>query len=189
MMPPGHVAATWGLATLLQKYNPRLSCLDYRLLALSAMAPDLIDKPLALFVFTNAYTSQLVAHSLFFNLALLISTLIFWRQGLPYVLAGNAHLIADRMWRHTESFWWPLFGWDKFWEYKFMNTPEAMVNVYLDIITRYPRVWVIEMIALLFLLWFGWRHRLYHPLALKQFVRTGQVEVSTNRTESCQTIS
>jgi hypothetical protein len=173
MMPPGHVAVTWGVARLLQQNNPRLARLDYRLLALSALAPDIIDKPLALFVFTDAQTSQLIAHSLILNLLLLTLALLFWRPTLPYTLAFTAHLVADRMWNHNESFWWPLFGWNQFWVFKPMNTPEVMLNVYLDIITQYPQVSVVELIALLYLGWFCYQHRLYRWQDLKAFVLRG----------------
>lgn len=175
MMPPGHVAATWGVAALLQQHNPRLARLDYRLLATSALLPDIIDKPLALFVFTDAPTSQLIAHSLLFNVVMLVLALLFWPRLLPYTLAFNAHLLADRMWNHTESFWWPFFGWNTFWQFKFMNTPEAMLNVYMDIITRYPQVWAVEVIALIFLLWFVQRYQLYRWPGLKAFLLTGQL--------------
>ena len=182
MMPPGHIAATWGVASLIQQNNPRLTRLDYRLLAACALLPDFIDKPLAILVFTQAHTSQLIAHSFLFNLALLVIALLWWRKSFPYILAFNAHLIADRMWNHTESFWWPIFGWDVFWDFKPMNTPETMFNVYLDIITRYPQVWVIEIIALLFLGWFIYRHQLYRWGMLKQFMATGHFNIlSGNR--------
>lgn len=175
MMPPGHIALTWGVSTMLQKDARSPMRLDYRLLAVCSLAPDLIDKPLALFVFTDAQTSQLIAHSLIPNLMFLILALLFYHKALPYVLALNLHLIADRMWNHTESFWWPLFGWDVFWQFRPMNTPDVMLTVYLEIITRYPQVWVIEIIALLYLAWFGYRYRLYRLDMLKQFILTGQV--------------
>lgn len=175
MMPPGHVATTWGVAALLQTNNARLARLDYRLLAFSALLPDLIDKPLALFVFTQAHTSQLMAHSFLFHGVLLVLTLLFWRKLLPYVLAFNGHLLADRMWNHTETFWWPLFGWDVFWDFKPMNTPATMFNVYWDIITHYPQVWVIELIALIFLVGFVYHYRLYRWRGLKRFILTGQI--------------
>lgn len=187
MMPPGHVAATWGLAALLQRQNARLARLDYRLLALSALLPDLIDKPLALFAFTEAHTSQLIAHSLLFNLVLLVLALLFGRALLPYILACNAHLLADRMWNHTESFWWPLFGWSNFWQYKPMNTPEAMLHVYLDIIVRYPQVWVIELLAVIILLGFAYRYRLFRWSALKRFILTGQLAADDKKTRTRQT--
>lgn len=176
-MPPGHVAATWGVAAILQQHNPRLARLDFRLLALSALAADLIDKPLALTFFTDAQTSQLMAHSLLSNLALLLLSLLFWPRALPYLLAFTFHLAADRMWRHPESFWWPLYGWDQFWTYKPMNTPGEMVNVYLDIIYRYPQVWVVELIALLALLWLTYRAKLYRWPGLQQFISSGRLTI------------
>ena len=174
MMPPGHVAATWGVATLLQQNNRRLAHLDFRLLALSGMAPDLIDKPLALFVFTEAQTSQLIGHSFLPNLMLLVCALLFWHKAVPYLLATSGHLLADRMWNHTESFWWPLYGWNVFWDFKPMNTPETMFKVYIDIITRYPQVWVIEILALILFLWYGYHYHLYRRSHLKYFLLTGK---------------
>ena len=61
-----------------------------------------------------------------------------------------------------------------------MNTPEEMVNVYLDIITRYPQVWVIELLALLFFVWFGLRFKLYLWERLKYFVWTGRIDLFLN---------
>ena len=175
MMPPGHVALTWGIAQLAQQNNHRLAALDYRLLALCALAPDLIDKPLAVWVFTEAHTSQLVAHSLLLHGLLLVATLLWRPSALPYVLAFNSHLLADRMWNHTESFWWPLFGWEVFWQFKPMNTPEAMLSVYWDIVTRYPQVWVVELMAVLYFLWLAYHHRLYLWPRLKPFLIYGQL--------------
>jgi hypothetical protein len=175
MMPPGHLAATWGVAVLLQRNNPRLARLDYRLLAVSAMLPDFIDKPLAIFIFTDSHSSQNIAHSFLLHVLVLTLTLLWWRQALPYTLAFNAHLLADHMWNHTETFWWPLFGWTVFWGYRPMNTPEDMLNVYLDIIIRYPHVWVIEVMAMAVLVWFVRRYQLYRWPMLKQFMCTGQL--------------
>ncbi len=181
MMPPGHVAVTWGVSRLLQENNPRLARLDYRLLALSAVGADLIDKPLALFVFPESQASQLIAHSLPVNLLLVVIGLLLWRSALPYILAFAGHVILDRMWNHTESFWWPFFGWDTFWAFKPMNTPEVMFNVYLDIITRYPQVWVVEVIALLYLARFVYKQRLYQWDRVKRFWLTGSTVAETER--------
>lgn len=181
MMPPGHIAATWSVAALCQKNNSRLAGLDYRLLAVSAMLPDFLDKPLALLIFTHSNSTQNIAHSFLFHVLVLILTLLYWRQALPYTLAFNAHLLADHMWYHTETFWWPLFGWITFWGYKPMNTPGEMLTVYLDIISRYPQVWVIEVIALVILGWFVRRYHWYRWSNLKIFMATGQINVLTKR--------
>ena len=175
MMPPGHVAVAWGVTRLLQRTKPPLATLDYRLLAGAALLPDFIDKPLALWVFTESHSSQNVSHSLLLNVVLLVLTLLFFGRALPYVLAFNSHLIADKMWHHTETFWWPMYGWEVFWRYKFMNTPEAMFRVYVDILLNYPHIWLTEFIAGLILLWFGYKYQWYHWPQLKQFIRTGQL--------------
>jgi len=169
MMPPGHVAVTWGVARLLNK-----QC-DYRLLAVAALLPDLIDKPLAILAFPQSNSSQNVCHSLLLHIALLIITLLFFPKVLPYTLAFNGHLIADRMWFHTETFWWPLYGGTVFWRYKFMNSPEAMLRVYLDIITHYPHVWLTELAAIGWLSWLTRQSRWYRWPRLKLFLQTGQL--------------
>ena len=170
MMPPGHVAVTLGVATLHPTYK-----LDYRLLVVAALLPDLIDKPLALFVFTASDSAQNISHALLPNLVIFLAALL-WRPGwLPYVLAFNAHLLLDRMWHHTETFWWPIFGWTTFWAFKPMNTPETMLAVYLDILTRYPQVWVIEFLALVYLTWFVIRHKLYSLAVMKKLIFSGQL--------------
>lgn len=171
MMPPGHIAVTWGVARLCSTPRP----LDYRLLALAALWPDVIDKPLAIWVFPYSNSTQNIGHSLLVHVALLLGGLLFTPKVLPYILAFNGHLIADRMWLHTETFWWPLYGWQVFWAYKFMNSPAAMLQVYLDIITNYPHIWLIELIALGGLVTLAYQQRWYKYQPLKQFLQTGYI--------------
>lgn len=189
MMPPGHIAATWGVAALCQQNNPHLARLDYRLLAVSAILPDFLDKPLALLIFTHSNSTQNIGHSFLFHAVILTLTLLYWRRILPYTLAFTAHLLADHMWYHTETFWWPLFGWTTFWGYKPMNTPAEMLTVYLDIIGRYPHVWVVEVIALIILGWFIDRTYLYEWSRLNTFIWTGRVDILSKglncRRKSC----
>jgi hypothetical protein len=175
MMPPGHIASTWGVALLLQQNQSGQARWDYRLLAVGAMLPDFIDKPLALLLFTDSQSTQNIAHSFLFHMVILTATLLWWRRALPYTLAFNGHLLADHMWYHTETFWWPLFGWDVFWGYKPMNTPGDMLNVYLDIILHYPAVWVIELLALIFWGWFIIHFRLYQGPNLAALLFSGRL--------------
>lgn len=172
MLPPGHVAVTWATAQLWPEKN-----LDYRWLALAAMVPDIIDKPLALWVFTESQSTQNIAHALIPNLCLLVIALLWLPRSLPYILACNGHILADHMWNHTETFWWPLFGWSTFWQFRFMNSPEAMLTVYLEIIQRYPHVWVVELIAVGFLGWLSLKYTLYKKDHLIYFLRTGRFKL------------
>jgi hypothetical protein len=83
------------------------------------------------------------------------------------------------MWNHTETFWWPFFGWEEFWIYKPMNTPAEMFNVYVDIIVRYPQVWVVELAAVMIFVWVAIRYRLYQWPSLKVFLWTGRAWAAT----------
>jgi len=169
MMPPGHVAVTWAGAQLWPHRK-----LDYRWLALCGLLPDIIDKPLALLVFTASESTQNVAHALLPHLLVLLIALLWRPRWVPYALAFNSHLLADRMWNHTETFWWPFFGWETFWQFKFMNTPQAMLNTYLDIVRRYPQVWVIEVLALGYLAWLAIRYGWYRWPELRRFLQTAR---------------
>lgn len=169
MMPPGHVAVTWAGAQLWPQHK-----LDYRLLAFFALLPDLIDKPLALWVFTASDSTQNIAHALLPHLLLLTTVLLWQPRWIPYALAFNSHLPADRMWNHSETFWWPLAGWGTFWQYKFMNTPQAMLNTYLEIVRRYPQVWVVELLAMGYLTRLAVKYQWYRPSNLRRFLQTGR---------------
>ncbi|MEM7029910.1 MAG: metal-dependent hydrolase [Chloroflexota bacterium] len=170
MMPPGHIATTWAVFS-----QQKQTDLDYRWLAASSLLPDIIDKPLALWIFTKSHSSQNLCHALLPNLLFLLVAIVRWPKAVPYVLAFNGHLLADRMWRHTETFWWPFYGWQTFWQFKYMNSPKAMVEVYIDIIRNYPRVWIIELLAILYLAWFGKKYRLYIGATLREFLQTGRL--------------
>ncbi len=54
MLPSGHVEFTWAALNLLQRQAGLFEDADYRLAALAAVLPDLLDKPLATFVLTDA---------------------------------------------------------------------------------------------------------------------------------------
>jgi len=170
MMPPGHIAVGLLSRHLWDEQSP----LDLRLLAGSALLPDIIDKPLAILVFTDSHSTQNIAHALLPHLLLLTIALLWIPRIVPYVLAFNTHLLADHMWYHTETFWYPLYGWDTFWQYKFMNTPQAMLKVYFDIL-RYPEVWLIESFALAYLAYFAWQYRLYRWKNLRHLLATGHL--------------
>jgi len=71
MLPSAHVEFTWAAANALQRspLGRRWQDLDYRLLALAAILPDLIDKPLAIFALPDSHAAQLYGHTLLLHLA------------------------------------------------------------------------------------------------------------------------
>ena len=90
--------------------------MDYRLILLGSMLPDLIDKPMGLLApGLGLGIGRGIAHTLVFALILLVVGLFFYgvgRRGLLYVaLASAGHLVLDRIWQLPQVLFWPLYGY------------------------------------------------------------------------------
>ncbi len=88
---------------------------DYRLILLGSILPDIIDKPIGLLApWLGLGTGRGIAHTLLFALMLLTIGTYSYRRGRPgflYMsLASCGHLILDRMWQMPRVLLWPLFG-------------------------------------------------------------------------------
>ncbi|MDH3260960.1 MAG: metal-dependent hydrolase [Acidimicrobiia bacterium] len=93
---------------------------DLRFLAVGALLPDLIDKPLGTILFPAVFNSnsQVVGHTLLFSTMLMSIVLLTTRRGrvrrrwMALAVGGLIHLLLDGMWTVQETFLWPVFGWD-----------------------------------------------------------------------------
>ncbi len=134
-----------GLTSLLESLG---SFMDLRLLALCSILPDIIDKPLGMFLFGNG---RIFAHSLVIALLVLVIGGFLWinykRTAVLAVACGMAaHLILDQMWLNSSTFLWPLFGW---------TFPAAERSNYLatwlkDLVSV-PEVYITELVGLFIL--------------------------------------
>lgn len=122
MFPLGHLGLTAALGEALARRGWLPRPLDYRVLLVGALLPDLVDKPLAL-VFgidgRNVAHSLLVASGL---TALLLLPLRAPRRDprrgarrpanpRPLLTVGLwTHLLLDRMWLTTFALFWPFKG-------------------------------------------------------------------------------
>src|SRR5688500_13454764 len=97
-----------GMSVLLVReifHDPRI---DYRLVAVGALLPDVVDGVLG---------GARVLHSLTFSVALLACVMLFVRRRplrrrlLAVPIGTFLHLVLDGMWARTEVFWWPFTGW------------------------------------------------------------------------------
>ena len=91
--------------------------MDYRLLAVGAILPDMIDKPLSWLVLPESLdTTRLIAHTLLFPLLLLVVWRLFSGRRLNFLLPlaiGSAlHLLLDGMFTMPNTLLWPFMGWD-----------------------------------------------------------------------------
>jgi membrane-bound metal-dependent hydrolase YbcI (DUF457 family) len=92
---------------------------DLRFLALGALLPDLIDKPLGTIVLPNVFndSGQVIGHTLSFSLVLMSIVLLVTRRGrvrrrwMAVAVGSLLHLGLDAMWTMQETFLWPAFGW------------------------------------------------------------------------------
>jgi hypothetical protein len=173
MFPIGHVAYTWASLSWLQSEGYATD-VDYRVAALAALLPDLIDKPLTLTVMSSSGTSQGPGHTLLGQALLTAATARLKPQWLPYALIANTHLLADQMWKYPRTLLFPLFG--RFDSWKFMGTPSAMLDAYAEIATR-PAILAVEAVGLVLLSWFVRRHHLYKSRLLQRFLLAGRTEV------------
>jgi hypothetical protein len=154
---------------------------DYRLVALAAMGPDLLDKPLAWAYFYRRYKSAvLFAHTLLAHL------FVLWIIGRRaprwwvYALAFVGHVFLDRLWFFPNTFYWPLRGWRFHVWGKRGSEQNEIAKAYWYAFTRRPELWGWEVGGLLVLLWFIWRHRLYRLDNLGHFLLSGKVDVATH---------
>lgn len=175
MLPTGHIEWTWAGLNLIQRLTGRYVDADYRKVALAVLAPDLIDKPLALFVFPDANAA------LFFGHTLLLHGLLWafagatgrLRRGSVYLLAFSSHLLEDRMWGFTQTLLWPLRG-SNWHPWRHVGTPHDMLNAYLEIIVQEPILIVFEVLGLALLAWFLRDRALLSVERLRRFLLTGR---------------
>ena len=116
---------------------------DFRIIVVGVMLPDIIDKPLGPWTFN---TGRMIGHTLFLNLLLLTIGVIIlsgWgRVGfLTFALASTLHLIQDAMWSDPEVLLWPLYGW------RFPETGVAAVADRLHELTHNPGIYVPELVG------------------------------------------
>lgn len=172
MLPTGHITYTFGGLALLQARG-WLPDIDYRLAALVAIAPDLVDKPLSLLVFTDSQTTQGLGHTLVAHLAVAAVVLLFARRFWPYAAVLAFHLACDQMWRYPRTLLWPFLG-PNFHPWKPIEGLNGFLEAYIWIAMR-PEVLTLELIGLAMLTVLAVSRRLYQPARLAAFLRTGRL--------------
>ncbi len=132
--------------------------IDYRLLLVGSLLPDLLDKPMGeLFFYRTFQNGRIFGHTLFLNIllaALGIYVLKRRRSIWLFTLAfgSTVHLILDRMWLNPQTLLWPVYGWS------FAKTSSTdffgwLLKI-LHILTTEASVYVLEIIGFGILVWF-----------------------------------
>lgn len=102
-------------SSLLGTARRQLSLVDYRMVFLGSLLPDILDKPLWLVAFGDVFSSgRSYAHTFLLNLFLVLCGLTMLRYRkcwlLVISLSSFVHLILDQMWYEPAVLWWPLLG-------------------------------------------------------------------------------
>jgi hypothetical protein len=99
--------------------------IDYRVVLIGSILPDIIDKPIGAGLFRSTFhNSRIFGHTLLFSvLLILIGSYLLYKRGRNNILILGAcsaiHLILDSMWLYPAILFWPYYGW------KFPARPEG----------------------------------------------------------------
>lgn len=151
--------------------------IDYRIVLLGAVLPDLIDKPLGRILFEERFhTSRLYGHTLAFVVLSLLAVMLFMRGEMArrwFILpiAALLHLGLDAMWDHPITLFWPLFG-TRF-------PPDPVGDYWLALVLRvfeHPAEAIKELIGLGVLVYMGLAFGMTDQATRRRFLRTGRLE-------------
>ena len=144
------------LYELWNRLKHRTGSIDYRMVLLGSLLPDIIDKPVWLFVSSDTLLSgRNYAHTLLLHLILFIGGLVLIRYKKSWLLiislSSFMHLILDQMWNSPVVLLWPLLG----------PLPKEEIsgwlyNIFKELFTQ-PAVYIPEIIGLLIVILFAYR--------------------------------
>lgn len=125
--------------------------IDYRLILLGSMLPDLIDKSVGL-LFSSS--GRMLCHTLLFSLVITAAAVYLYRShGKPWLLflafGTLMHLILDWMWLTPQVLLYPLYGW------AFPVSTSHWLQRLLYALFTYPSVYIPEIIGAAILIAFG----------------------------------
>ena len=128
--------------------------IDIRLLLIGSILPDIVDKPIGLYLFRDSFsTGRIFCHTLLFLSIITVAGLyLFKSRGKVRLLILSfgtlAHLILDQMWLVPQALLWPLYG--------FTFPPTDLTDWTLDRFhaLTHPGIYVPELIGAVILIWF-----------------------------------
>ena len=153
---------------------------DYRLVIVGSMLPDIIDKPLGEYLLNSVFhNGRIVGHTLVFIAILAIIALLvakryqFWGIGV-LTLGAFLHQLLDQMWNAPVSWFWPIFGW----EFPQNQTDNYFLMILNNLLNK-PEAYVPELIGLVIIAALIIRFKLYKPENARAFILTGKLPASS----------
>ena len=148
----------------------QLGSIDYRIVLLGSLLPDILDKPLWLFAFSDIFPDgRSYGHTFLFNLVLFICGLILIRYKKSWLLiislSAFIHLTLDQIWDNAVTLWWPLLG-----PFYRVETTGWLASIIHGLFSD-PSTYIPEIIGLVIILVMG--YRLLVRKSMLNFIRTG----------------
>lgn len=148
------------------------SKIDYRLVLVASLLPDIIDKPLGLIILpVTLGSSRNLGHTILFLLVLFLLGLFFLKKRADFRLllvayCSTIHLALDRMWERPQVLFWPFLG------YKFSHSdPTEWINRVTTNALAHPDVYIPEIVGIVICILFA-VHLLKNKAVIK-FIRNG----------------
>jgi len=141
--------------------------MDIRLLLVGSLLPDIIDKPVGIYLFPQTFgDGRIFSHTLLFFLVIALAGLfLFWKKHQTWMLALAAgtfmHLVLDEMWLAPHVLFWPLFGF----AFERGDIAGWLTGIFNAMFSR-PSVYIPEIIGFIIVLWFGMELLVRHRVAL-----------------------
>lgn len=165
-----------GMTTLIARYVFRDPAMDLRWLALGALLPDIVDKPIGSVFWNDVFHAhRLFAHTLILPVTALAAVMLATRRGtvarraaIAVVLGWLVHLMLDGVWTSPEALLWPFFGLDFA-----QTTGSDLWSLVRDMIAN-PLVWAGEAVGGVYLIYL-WRRRLSEPGSVRRFLGDGRI--------------
>ncbi len=156
------------------RLNTLVSRIDMRLLLVGSLLPDIVDKPVGLFLFGETFSNgRIFCHTLLFLILLSVAGVSFYRSyGKTWLLAlffGTlTHLVFDQMWRAPRTLFWPLFGLS----FERADVSNWTSDIYHRLFTE-PSVYIPEIAGAIILAWFTLT--LVRRRNVNSFIRHGRI--------------
>jgi inner membrane protein len=155
------------------RFASLINRIDMRLLIIGSLLPDIIDKPVGVFLFRDTFSNgRIFSHTLLFLILITLGGLyLYWRRNTLWLLVLSfgtfVHLILDQMWLTPQTLFWPLYGFS----FPKTNLTHWTWDMFHALLT-YPPVWISELAGAVIVGCFVWL--LIRRGNLYAFIRNGR---------------
>ena len=172
----GHIGITIGLLVLIiyvSKKRELFQQIDFRLVIIFALLPDIIDKIVGHFILHDTLNNgRLFSHTLlFWCIFSMIFLIIVKNKWWIYSFSVGCHQIFDTMWEDPKTWLWPIYGW----EFEYLDID--VWDRWLTALVSDPFISITETIGIIILIIIIIQFKLFKMENLKTFFKTGRMQL------------